>query len=430
MTSSRSYLERRAAAIPQGIGHVTPIVCDRALNAELWDIEGRRYIDFAAGIAVLNTGHNHPKVKAAVEAQLQKFSHTCFHVALYPQYIELAERINRLTPGSSPKKTMFLSTGAEAVENAVKIARAHTGRSGVIAFSGAFHGRTLMAMALTGKVTPYKSGFGPFPPEVFHALYPNPYHGVSTEAALKSLEAVFATEVDPARVAAIIVEPVQGEGGFNIAPPEFLQALRRICDQHGILLILDEIQTGFARTGRMFAVEHAGVEPDLMTMAKAIAGGFPLSAVTGKAEIMDAPKVGGVGGTYAGSPIACAAAHAVLDVIAEENLCARAERIGEMFAAGLRKIAGKGNRSPIGDIRNLGAMIAMELVKDGDPDKPDPDLVRALVAAAAEEGLILLSCGTRGNVIRFLPPLSISDELIAEGLGILEACLHRLAPAA
>ncbi|HEY8351140.1 MAG TPA: 4-aminobutyrate--2-oxoglutarate transaminase [Sphingomonadales bacterium] len=430
MTSNRAYLERRAAAIPQGIGHVTPIVCDRALNAELWDVEGRRYVDFAGGIAVLNTGHNHPKVKAAVEAQLARFSHTCFHVTLYPQYIELAERINRLAPGSSPKKTMFLSTGAEAVENAVKIARAHTGRSAVIAFSGAFHGRTLMAMALTGKVTPYKNGFGPFPPEVFHALYPNAYHGVSVEAALKSLETLFATDIDPARVAAIIVEPVQGEGGFNIAPPEFLVALRRICDAHGILLIVDEIQTGFARTGRMFAVEHAGIEPDIMTMAKAIAGGFPLSGVVGKAEIMDAPKVGGVGGTYAGSPIACAAAHAVLDVIEEENLCARAVRIGEIFTENLRRLAARGNRSPIGDIRNLGAMIAMELVKDGDPDRPDPELTRALVAAAAERGLILLSCGTRGNVIRFLPPLTITDALIAEGFAILEACLDQLAPTA
>ncbi|WP_138380329.1 4-aminobutyrate--2-oxoglutarate transaminase [Luteithermobacter gelatinilyticus] len=423
MTTSDSLLQLRKAAVPQGIGHVTDIVCARAENAELWDLEGRRYIDFAAGIAVLNTGHNHPKVKAAVEAQLQKFSHTCFHVALYPDYIMLADQLNKLAPGSSPKKTMLLSTGVEAVENAIKIARAATGRSGIVSFSGAFHGRTMMGMALTGKVIPYKAGFGPFPSEVFHASYPHLYHGISVEDSLISLNTLFKVDVDPSRVAAIILEPVQGEGGFNIAPPAFLQELRKICDAHGILLIIDEIQTGFARTGRMFATEYAGIEPDLMTMAKGIAGGFPLSAVTGKAEIMDAAPVGGLGGTYAGSPIGCAAALAVLEVIEQENLCERAQQIGKVFVDRLGKFA---HKERIGDIRHLGAMIAIELVRDGDADKPDAELARALVAAGRKKGLILLSCGTRGNVIRFLPPLTISDALIHEGLDILENCFDEV----
>jgi len=423
LTTSRSVLELRKTAVPQGVGNITNIVCDRAENSEIWDVDGRRYIDFAAGIAVVNTGHSHPKVKAAVMAQLEKFSHTCFHVAQYPGYVELADRLNHLAPGGSPKKTMLVSTGAEAVENAIKIARAHTGRSGIISFTGAFHGRTMMGMALTGKVTPYKAGFGPFPPEVFHAQFPNPYHGVSVAESLAALESLFKVDVDPSRVAAIILEPVQGEGGFNIAPAAFIQELRKLCDAHGILLIIDEIQTGFARTGKMFASEYAGVEADLMTMAKGIAGGFPLSAVTGKAEIMDAANVGGLGGTYGGNPLGCAAALAVLEVIEEERLCDRALEIGAIFVERLKASSGKEH---IGNIRNLGAMIAIELVKEGDADQPDADLAKALVAAASEQGLILLSCGTRGNVIRFLPPLTISNELIHEGLDILDNCFKKL----
>jgi len=423
LKTSNSVLELRKKAIPQGVGHVTQIVCDRADNAEIWDMEGRRYIDFASGIAVLNTGHNHPAVKAAVEAQLQKFTHTCFHVALYPGYVELADRLNRLVPGSSPKKTMLVSTGAEAVENSIKIARAHTGRSAIIAFNGAFHGRTMMGMALTGKMAPYKAGFGPFPAEIFHSLYPNPYYGISVEDSITALNTLFKVDVDPSRVAAIIMEPVQGEGGFNIAPPEFLQRVRKICDQHGIVMIMDEIQTGFARTGKMFATEYASIEPDLMTMAKGIAGGYPLSAVTGKAEIMDAANIGGLGGTYGGSPVACAAALAVLDVIEQENLCERAKEIGNIFVERLQGHAGK---SYFGHLRNLGAMIAVELVKNGDRDHPDADLTKELVVAASKKGLVLLSCGTNGNVIRFLPPLTISDELIHEGLDILESCFKEL----
>jgi 4-aminobutyrate aminotransferase/(S)-3-amino-2-methylpropionate transaminase len=401
------------------------VYADRASNAELWDVEGRRLIDFASGIAVLNTGHLHPKIQAAVGAQLSRLSHACFQVTPYESYVALAERLNSLMPAAGPHKTLFLTTGAEAVENAIKIARYHTRRSAVIAFGGGFHGRTLACMSLTGKVQPYKAGFGPLLPEVFHAPFPMAYHGVSTAHSLAALEHLFKADVDPARVAAIIVEPVQGEGGFYVAPPEFLRALRALCDQHGIVLIIDEIQTGFARTGRMFAIEHSGVEPDLMTVAKSLAGGVPLSAVIGKAPIMDAPLAGGLGGTYAGSPLGCAAGLAVLDVIETEKLCARAERLGSTLLARLSDLQ---TRWPcIGEVRGLGAMVAMELVKDRRADAPDADLAKALVQAAGRRGLVLLSCGIYGNVIRFLTPLTIPDGILAEGLAILEAALEDVA---
>jgi 4-aminobutyrate aminotransferase/(S)-3-amino-2-methylpropionate transaminase len=401
-----------------------PVYVDRARNAEIWDVEGRRYIDFAGGIAVLNTGHLHPKVQAAVARQLERFSHTCLMITPYESAVELAEQLNRLAPGPTPKKAIFVTTGAEAVENTIKIARAHTGRSGVIAFGGGFHGRTFMAMALTGKVAPYKAGFGPFPGDVFHAPFPIAYHGVSVQDSLDAIEHIFKYDIEPAKVAAIIVEPVMGEGGFYIAPPEFLQALRKLCDQHGIVLVIDEIQTGFARTGKMFAIEHASVEPDLMTMAKSLAGGFPLAAVVGKANIMDAPGPGGLGGTYAGSPIACAAALAVLEVIAEEKLCERSVQIGRLLVDALR---GAAKTLPaIGEVRGLGAMVAIELVKNSDAHQPDADLAKALVKRAADKGLVLLSCGLYGNVIRFLVPLTASDELIREGLGIAIDSLREL----
>jgi 4-aminobutyrate aminotransferase/(S)-3-amino-2-methylpropionate transaminase len=345
-------------------------------------------------------------------------------VTPYAVAVELAERLNRLAPGAGPKKSIFVTTGAEAVENSIKIARAHTGRSAVIAFGGGFHGRTFMAMALTGKVAPYKAGFGPMPADVHHAPFPIPYHGMSVEHSLEALERIFKYDVEPSRVAAIIVEPVQGEGGFYVAPPEFLQALRRLCDLHGIVLVIDEIQSGFARTGRMFAVEHAGIEPDLMTLAKSLAGGFPLAAVVGKASIMDAPGPGGLGGTYAGSPIACAAGLAVLDVIEAENLCARAMSIGASMTAALRAL--QKEIPAIGEVRGLGAMIAIELVRNGDPHSPDPDLTKALVKRAADKGLVILSCGLYGNVIRFLVPLTASDEIIREGLGIVAESLREL----
>ena len=425
MPTNEDLARRRAAAVPRGVGNMLQVYADRASNAELWDVEGRRLIDFASGIAVLNTGHLHPKIQAAVGAQLSRLSHACFQVTPYESYVALAERLNSLMPAAGPHKTLFLTTGAEAVENAIKIARYHTRRSAVIAFGGGFHGRTLACMSLTGKVQPYKAGFGPLLPEVFHAPFPMAYHGVSTAHSLAALEHLFKADVDPARVAAIIVEPVQGEGGFYVAPPEFLRALRALCDQHGIVLIIDEIQTGFARTGRMFAIEHSGVEPDLMTVAKSLAGGVPLSAVIGKAPIMDAPLAGGLGGTYAGSPLGCAAGLAVLDVIETEKLCARAERLGSTLLARLSDLQTRW--SCIGDVRGLGAMVAMELVKDRCADAPDADLAKALVQAAGRRGLVLLSCGIYGNVIRFLTPLTIPDGILAEGLAILEAALEDVA---
>jgi 4-aminobutyrate aminotransferase/(S)-3-amino-2-methylpropionate transaminase len=424
MSRNLELQSRRDAAFARGLGNQLPVFVERARNAEIWDVEGRRYIDFGSGIAVLNTGHLHPKVQAAVARQLEAFSHTCLMITPYESAVELAEKLNRLAPGSTPKKSIFVTTGAEAVENTIKIARAHTGRAGVIAFGGGFHGRTFMAMALTGKVVPYKAGFGPFPGEVYHAPFPIAYHGVSVQQSLEALEQIFKYDIEPERVAAIIVEPVMGEGGFYVAPPEFLQALRTMCDAHGIVLVIDEIQTGFARTGRMFAVEYAGIEPDLMTMAKSLAGGFPLAAVVGKASIMDAPLPGGLGGTYAGSPIACAAALAVLEVIEEERLCARAVAIGEQMASRLR--SAQESIPAIGEVRNLGAMVAIELVKNSDADQPDAELTKALVRHAAGKGLVLLSCGLYGNVIRFLAPLTASDDIVREGLEIVVDSLREL----
>jgi 4-aminobutyrate aminotransferase/(S)-3-amino-2-methylpropionate transaminase len=427
LTPNASLQARRESAVVRGVSTLLPRFIERAENAQMWDVEGTRYIDFAGGIAVLNTGHLHPRVKAAVAEQLEHVSHTCFQINPYEGYVRLSERLNALMPGAGPHKTLLLSTGAEAVENAVKIARAHTGRPGVIAFSGAFHGRTMMGMALTGKVVPYKAGFGPLPSSVYHLPYPVTYHGVTAEDTRAALAALFKTEIEPERVAAIIIEPVQGEGGFYQAGAEFLHDLRSICDQHGIVLVADEIQSGFARTGRMFAIEHSGVEPDIVTMAKSLAGGFPLSAVTGKAAIMDAPGPGGLGGTYAGSPIGCAAANAVLDIIEDENLCARAEAIGALMIDALTRMRqNEPMRSAIGDIRGLGAMVAMELVEDGDPGNPAVELTRALVQRCAANGLIVLPCGVYGNVIRFLVPLTAEDDLIREGMAVLGTALESL----
>ncbi|WP_317203959.1 4-aminobutyrate--2-oxoglutarate transaminase [Janthinobacterium sp.] len=400
--------QRKDDATPRGVGVMCQFYAERALNAELWDVEGRRYIDFAAGIAVLNTGHRHPKIVAAIAAQLGKFTHTCYQVVPYESYVGLAERINAITPGGHAKKTALFSTGAEAVENAVKIARAATGRTAVIAFSGAFHGRTMMGMALTGKVVPYKVGFGPFPAEVYHVPFPIALHGVSPDEALAALHSLFKADVDPQRVAAIIIEPVQGEGGFYAAPDAFLHALRALCDRHGILLIVDEVQTGFARTGKLFACEHSGVIPDLMVMAKSLAGGMPLAAVCGRAEIMDAPLPGGLGGTYAGNPLAVAAALAVLDVIAEEGLVERAAVLGRRLAARLEEW--RATLPQIADVRALGAMVAVEFAR---PDgAPDAEFTKRVQRRALERGLILLTCGVYGNVIRFLFPLVGADPIL------------------
>src|SRR6195256_2999141 len=421
MSKSADLKVRKAAAVPAGVGSRGVYVA-KAENAEIWDVDGRRFIDFAAGIAVLNTGHRHPRVMEAVAQQAQAFAHTCFHVAPYESYVSLAERLNALAPGDFAKKTLFLNSGAEAVENAVKIARYSTKRSAVIAFSGGFHGRTLMTMALTGKVMPYKRGFGPFPAEIYHAEFPQPYQGITTEQALADLDRTFPGDVDPKSVAAIIIEPVQGGGGFNVAPFEFLRALRRLCDEHGIVLIADEVQGGIARTGKMFSIDHSGVVPDLITTAKGLGGGFPLSGVTGRATIMDAAHAGGLGGTYGGNPISIAAAHAVLDVIEAEGLCQRAANVGDKMRARLQALA-KELRC-IGDVRGLGAMMAFELVKDPKTKEPDPELTASILAHAEKRGLILLSCGTAANVVRLLSPLTIPDEVLDEGLTILSAALH------
>jgi 4-aminobutyrate aminotransferase len=427
MAKNQDLVSRRNAAVPRGIATAAPIYAERADNAELWDVEGKRYVDFAGGIAVLNTGHRHPKVMAAVEDQLKRFTHTAFQVVAYESFVALAERLNKRAPFSGPAKTVFFTTGAEAVENAVKIARAHTKRTAIISFSGAFHGRTLMTMGLTGKVVPYKAGFGPFPAEIYHVPFPMTVHGVTVEESLHALETLFKSDVEPARVAAIIIEPVQGEGGFYIAPFDFMKKLRKICDDNGILLISDEIQAGFARTGKLFAIEHSGVAPDLITMAKSLAGGFPLSGVLGKAEIMDAPGPGGLGGTYAGSPLGCAAGLAVLDVIEEEKLMERSMKIGERIVARIKAIAQRNDVPPIGDIRNLGGMIAFELVKHRGSHEPDPDATKALTTKALQNGLILLSCGVYANTIRILVPLTATDEIIDEGMGIIERSLSQMA---
>ncbi|HEY1394200.1 MAG TPA: 4-aminobutyrate--2-oxoglutarate transaminase [Methylibium sp.] len=420
--TNAALMARRRAAVPRGVGQAHEIFIARGKNAELWDVEGKRYIDFAGGIAVLNTGHCHPEVVAAVKAQLDLYTHTCFQVIAYEPYVELAERLNALAPGPFEKKTLFLSTGAEAVENAVKIARAYTRRSGLIAFTGGYHGRTLMTLGLTGKVAPYKSGFGPFPGEVFHALFPNELHGVSVEDALQSVELIFKNDIEADRVAAFIVEPVQGEGGFYVAPREFMTGLKRLADQHGILLIADEVQTGAGRTGTWFACEQWPVAPDLIATAKSLAGGFPISGVVGRAEVMDAPGPGGLGGTYAGSPIGCAAALAVLKVFETEKLLARAQAVGERLIGGLQRIAA--SVPSIRDVRGLGAMVAVELFKDGDLTQPDAELTKRLVTEAARRGLILLSCGSYGNVIRMLVPLTAADALLDEGLQILADSFH------
>ncbi|MBO9537409.1 4-aminobutyrate--2-oxoglutarate transaminase [Herbaspirillum sp.] len=419
--SNQQLQQRKNAATPRGVGVMCDFYAERASNSELWDVEGRRFIDFAAGIAVLNTGHRHPKLLDAIRAQMEKFTHTAYQIVPYASYVELAERINAITPGAHAKKTALFSTGAEAVENAVKIARAHTGRPAVIAFAGGFHGRTMMGMALTGKVAPYKLGFGPFPGEVFHAPYPNALHGISSADALEAVANLFKSDVDPKRVAAIILEPVQGEGGFYAAPPEFMRGLRALCDEHGILLIADEVQTGFARTGKLFAMEHYDVLPDLMTMAKSLAGGMPLSAVCGRAEVMDAPAPGGLGGTYAGNPLAVASALAVLDVIAEENLVARGARLGQKLKGRLGEL--KSAVPQIGEVRGLGAMVAVEFTQPGSR-KPDAEYAKKVQQHALQNGLLLLTCGSYGNVIRFLFPLTIPDTVMDEALDILSAAMR------
>ncbi len=421
-TNSELYA-RRNAAVARGIGHVTPLFADRAENSEIWDVEGKRYVDFAGGIGVLNTGHRNPAVMAAVQAQMDRFTHTCFQVMLYEPYVELAERLNKLAPISGPVKSLFLSTGAEATENSIKIARAATGRTAVIALTGAFHGRTWLAMSLTGKVVPYRKAFGAGFPDIWHIPMPIPHYGTTTEDALKQLAFLFRADVDPSRVAAIIVEPVQGEGGFYEVPDDLMRALRKICDENGIVLIADEVQTGFGRTGKMFAMEHYDVESDVICVAKSLAGGFPLSGVIGRAPIMDAAEPGGLGGTYAGNPIACAAALAVLDIIAREGLLEKSNRIGARIKARLEASAKRNDVMPMIALRGRGSMIAFDIVKARGGAEPDADAAKLVVKRAYENGLILLSCGVFANGIRILVPLTASDAVIDEGIAILEKAL-------
>ena len=423
MSTNKELIARREAAVPRGVASAHPVFAAHAENAELWDVEGKRYIDFAGGIAVLNTGHRHPKVMAAVAEQLSHFTHTCFQVSPYESYIALAERLNALAPINGPAKTIFFTTGSEALENAVKIARAATGRSGIITFAGGYHGRTMMTMAMTGKVLPYKKKFAPMPAEVYHVPFPHAPFGVTVEDSLRAIDMLFRADIEPERTAAIVLEPVQGEGGFIQAPTELMQALRSLCDRHGILLVVDEVQTGFARTGKMFGVEHSGVKPDIMTVAKSLAGGFPLSGVIGRADIMDAAEPGGLGGTYAGFPVACAAALAVLDVIEEEKLVERANQIGEKMKSRLKAIATRNDSAPIANIRGPGAMIAFDVVKTRGTEEPDADSTKKILTKAREHGLILLSCGVYGNAIRLLVPLTASNKLLDEGLDTLEIAL-------
>ncbi|RWR51029.1 4-aminobutyrate--2-oxoglutarate transaminase [Sinirhodobacter ferrireducens] len=418
--TSPELTARKNAAVARGVGMTTQIYAAKAENAEVWDKNGKRYIDFAAGIAVVNTGHRHPKVIEAVKNQLDAFTHTCHQVMPYENYVVLAERLNAKVPGDFPKKTIFTTTGAEAVENAIKIARHYTGRSGVIAFAGGFHGRTFMTMTLTGKTAPYKVGFGPMMNDVWHLPYPNALHGVSMDDALEALNRLFKSDADPTRIAAIILEPVQGEGGFVPAPEGFMKKIREICDENGIVMIADEVQTGFARTGKLFAMEHHGVAADITTMAKGLGGGLPISAVTGRAEIMDHAQPGGLGGTYAGNPLSVAAANAVLDVIEEEGLCDRAARLGARLK---QRLASLQDQVPeLVEIRGPGFMNAAEFNVAG-TDTPNPEFVKKVCDEALERGLVLLTCGVYGNVIRFLSPLTIQEPVFEEALDILEASI-------
>jgi 4-aminobutyrate aminotransferase/(S)-3-amino-2-methylpropionate transaminase len=423
MSHNADLAARRTAAVARGIGHATTLYAGRAENAELWDADGNRFIDFAGGIAVLNTGHRHPKVQAAALKQMDAFTHTAFQVIPYESYIALAEKLNTLAPIDGPAKCAFFTTGAEAVENAVKIARCHTKREGVIAFTGGFHGRTALTSALTGKVVPYKKDLGPQQPGIYHLPFPVEAQGIDSDDTLKMLDYLFKADIAPDAVAAIIIEPVQGEGGFLITPPELMRALRQRCDEHGILLIADEVQTGFGRTGKLFAMENYDVKPDLMTMAKSLAGGYPLSGVIGRAEVMDAPIVGGLGGTYGGNPVACAAALAVLDVIEDEKLLDAANRQGAKLKARLEALAGRNDIVPMTAIRGLGAMIAFDIVTDRGGHTPDAATAKNVCMKAQENGLILLSCGVYANTIRLLAPLTASDDILDEGLAKLEIAL-------
>ncbi|WP_276149529.1 MULTISPECIES: 4-aminobutyrate--2-oxoglutarate transaminase [unclassified Sulfitobacter] len=421
--TNAALVARRDAAVARGVASAAPVYADHAENAELWDVEGNRYVDFAGGIAVLNTGHRHPKVVAAAKAQEDHYTHTSFQVVPYEPYVALAEKLNALAPGDHAKKSLLVTTGAEAVENAVKIARAATGRPGVIAFTGGYHGRTLLTLGMTGKVSPYKKDVGPFPSDIFRAPFPSLRDGITVQDALTGLQNLFLTDAQPERIACIIIEPVLGEGGYTPVPFEMMTALRDICDQHGIMLIADEIQAGFGRTGTWFAIEHSGVVPDLITVAKSMAGGYPIAGVIGRAEVMDAVIPGGLGGTYGGNPVACAAALAAIEAIEEEGLLARSTALGETFRARFAEVGARVAPYRMWDIRGLGAMLAIEFVTDFETATPDAALTKAVVAHALKRGLILLACGMHGNALRIMVPLTASDAIIDEGIAIFEEAL-------
>jgi 4-aminobutyrate aminotransferase/(S)-3-amino-2-methylpropionate transaminase len=421
---SRAILERKERTIAAPLREAFPIVAAEAHGALLTDVDGNTFVDFTGGVGCLNVGHSHPAVVAAAQEQLARFAHTDFTIIPYEPYIELGEKLLARAPFTGPAKAGFFNSGAEAVENAVKFARAYTRRPAVIAFDGAFHGRTLLALSLTSKTHPYKAGFGPFSPEVYRVPFANTYRGPDAAAALAALERALVTQVAAETVAAIVVEPVQGEGGFVVAPPEFLEGLRRICDDNGIVLVVDEVQTGFARTGRFFAIEHYDVEPDLITVAKSIAAGLPLSGVLGKAAIMDAPGPNGVGGTYVGNPVAQAAALAVLEVMDEEGIVERSARIGETMRA--RMLGWQERWDEIGDVRGLGSMLALELVHDRESKDPAPELVSAVCQEAFRNGLLLLSAGVYSNILRVLVPLTIRDAELEEALGVWEHALEHV----
>lgn len=426
MTKNADLLARRLAAVAPGVASATTVFAEKALNAEIWDADGKRYLDFAMGIAVCNTGHCHPKVIAAAKVQIENFTHTAFQVFPYEPYLALCEKLNAIAPIKNAKSVLF-TTGAEAVENAVKIARVHTGRQGVIAFRGAFHGRTALTSTLTGKIVPYRADSGVGIANVFHAPFPIAHHGISVDDAMAGLATIFKTEIEAQNVAAIILEPVQGEGGFYQAPNDFMQKLRTLCDDHGIMLICDEIQTGFGRTGKLFAAEHSGIEPDLMTVAKAMGGGFPVSGVIGKATVIDSTKPGGLGGTYGGNPVACAAALATIAAIEDEGLVQRSVVLGNRLVERLNEIKARDDVPAIGNVRGVGSMVAFELVKERGTHEPNPALISKLTAKAAEKGLIMLSCGYFANTIRILVPLTIPEADLEEGLNILEAALVEIA---
>ncbi|NWD07254.1 4-aminobutyrate--2-oxoglutarate transaminase [Pseudomonas gingeri] len=421
MSSPETSASRIKQHISNGVAIAHPITISRAAGAYVWDDQGKKYLDFVGGIGVLNVGHNHPRVVEAVRNQLGAFSHVCFQVAAYDQYVDLASKLNNLIGGDEHYKSVFLTTGAEAVENAVKIARGHTNRPGVIAFRGGFHGRTLMGMTLTGMSQPYRQNFGPLAPDIYHVPYPNEYRGVTTEKAMEALQEVFDTQIAADRVAAIIIEPVQGDGGFVAAPVEFMRALRKKTEELGIVLICDEIQTGFGRTGKLFGFQHSGIQPDLVTVAKSLAGGLPISGVVGRAHIMDAPKPGGLGGTYGGNPLGCVAALEVIKIFETENLLERSQAIGAQLLDGFQALERR--FKSIGNVRAIGAMAAVELVSDRLTKEPDAGLAQRILDAARQEGLLLIKCGVHRNVVRFICPLVISEQDVAEALSMFERAL-------